>query len=42
MTKTPAKFQIDPGKTVEELRSQDYQCLYALVEVGPKMTKVTL
>ena len=42
MTRTPAKFQIDLGKTVKELRPQDYQCLYALVESEPNMTKLTL
>ena len=31
-----AKFQKDPSKLKEELRSQDTQCLYAMVEAKPK------
>ena len=36
MTETRAKFQKDPGKIIEGLRSQDTQCLYALIEVAKK------
>ena len=34
---TPAMFQKDPVKLYEELRSLDYQCSYALVNVEPKL-----
>ena len=36
LTKTPAKFQKDMVKWYEKLRSQDTQCLCALIEVVPK------
>ena len=42
LDKTAEKFKIYMGKIVGGLRSKDTQCLYALIDVEPKLINLKL